>query len=136
MRLLSLNVALFETNNNLLLRFLSKQNLEILCLQEVSKKVDVSVNPDFISKNYIDRVTKNLKYSFFGQTRIIKDFHLKNFHKKENFDFDFGGFLKAGNYIKTKFRIIKKQMFILLKALPLRLQIGQIGLRVRLKRFK
>jgi len=108
MRLLSLNTALFETNNDLLSRFLSKQNLDILCLQEVSEKVDSSVNSDFISKSYIDKATKSLKYSFFGPTWMIKDFHQKNFHQKMSFDFDFGGFLKAGNYLKTKFRIIKK----------------------------
>ena len=107
MRLLSLNVAIFETNNDLLLRFLSKQNLDILCLQEVSEKVDASVNPDFISKNYIDKATKKLRHSFFGLTWMVKDFHLRNFHQKERFDYDFGGFLIAGNYIKTKFRIIK-----------------------------
>lgn len=108
MRLLSLNVALFETNNDLLLKFLSKQNLDILCLQEVAEKIDASVNPDFASKNTIDKATKKLKHSFFGLTWMVKDFHLKNFHQKENFDFDFGGFLHAGNYLKTHFRITKK----------------------------
>lgn len=108
MKLLSLNVALFETNNDALSDFLSKQNLDILCLQEVSAKIDVSANPDFVSKKSIDKVTKNLKYSLFGITWIIKEFHLKNFHKKENFDYHFGGFLKAGNYLKTRFKVIKK----------------------------
>jgi len=107
MRLLSLNVALFETNNDLLLKFLSKQKFYILCLQEVSEKVDSSVNPDFISKNYIDEATADLKYSFLDPTLLAHDFHLKNFHQKASFDYDFGGFLKAGNYLKSKFRIIK-----------------------------
>jgi endonuclease/exonuclease/phosphatase family metal-dependent hydrolase len=39
---------------------------------------------------------------------MVKDFHLKNFHQKESFDFDFGGFLTAGNYLKTRFKIINK----------------------------
>jgi endonuclease/exonuclease/phosphatase family metal-dependent hydrolase len=108
MKLLSLNVALFETNNDLLLKFLSEQKFDILCLQEVSEKIDSSADPDFISKNYIDKATLNLKYSFFGQTLLAHDFHLKNFHQKENFDYDFGGYLQSGNYLKSKFKIINK----------------------------
>jgi exonuclease III len=113
MRLLSLNVALFETNNNQLLKFLSEQKLDILCIQEMAEKVDSSVNPDFVSKDFIDRATKNLKSEFFGPTLLARDFHLKNFHKKEHFDYDFGGFLKAGNYLRTEFKIAgKKSVFL------------------------
>ncbi len=108
MRLLSLNVALFETNNDLLSGFLAKQNPDILCLQEISEKIDHTVNPDYVSKDCIDSAANNLKYSFFGPTWIIKDFHKKNFHQKASFDFDFGGFIKSGNYIRSRFRIIKK----------------------------
>jgi endonuclease/exonuclease/phosphatase family metal-dependent hydrolase len=82
--------------------------VDILCLQEVSDKIDDSANSDFVSKNHIDKATENLKYSFFGKTWIIKDFHLKNFHQKASFDYDFGGFLKAGNYLRTRFKIIWK----------------------------
>lgn len=108
MLLLSLNVALFETNNERLHEFLLQQNPDIICLQEVSGNLDPNVDPKFLSKDYIDNATKNLKYSFFGPTWEICDFHQKNFHQQENFDFDFGGFLKAGNYIRSKFKIIKK----------------------------
>lgn len=108
MRLLSLNVALFETNNKKLHDFLIKINADIVCLQEIAEKVDEGVLDEYISRDVIDKATKSLKYSFFGPTWIIKDFHRKNFHKKESFDFEFGGFLKSGNYIKSKFKIIKK----------------------------
>lgn len=108
MRILSLNVALFETNSDLLFKFLSKQNLDILCLQEVSDKVDSSADPDYISKSVIDQATQNLKYSFFSQNLILKNCHLINFHQKANFDFEFGGFLKAGNYLKSKYKILKR----------------------------
>ncbi len=108
MKLLSLNVAAFELNNKLVSSFLSKQNFDIICLQEVAGKIEESVNPDFISKDPIDEATKNLKYSTFGKTWLMRDFHLKNFHGKANFDYDFGGLLKAGNYFKTKFKIIHK----------------------------
>ncbi len=108
MKLLSLNVAIFEANNRQVAKFLSELSADIICLQEVSDKIDASANPDFVSKNWIDKATKDLKHSFFGKTWLIKDFHLKNFHQRESFDYDFGGLLKAGNYVRTKFKIIKK----------------------------
>lgn len=108
MRLICLNVALFETNNEKLYKFLLKTKPDIICLQEVADKVDPEVNPLYISKVFIDKATSNLPYSFFSPNWEIRDFHRKNFHKKESFDFEFGGFLKAGNYIKTRFKILKK----------------------------
>lgn len=108
MRLVSLNVALFETNNEKLYKFLLDQKPDIICLQEVADKVDQKVNPLYISKGYIDKATSDLPYSFFGPNWMIKDFHRKNFHQKESFDFEFGGFLKSGNYIKSRFKMINK----------------------------
>jgi len=108
MKLLSLNVAVFEPNNDSLFKFLTEENFDILGLQEVSETSDANVNPDFISKNHIDEATKNLEYSFFGPTWMVKDFHMKNFHQKASFDYDFGGYLTAGNYLKSRFEIIKK----------------------------
>jgi|WetSurMetagenome_2_1015567.scaffolds.fasta_scaffold152570_2 endonuclease/exonuclease/phosphatase family metal-dependent hydrolase len=108
MQLLCLNVALFEANNKLLLKFFSKQKFDILCLQEVAGRIDPSTNPKYISKNHIDNTTKNLKHSFFSPTLVLRDCHLKHFHQKENFDYDFGGFLEVGNYLKTKFKMLNK----------------------------
>lgn len=113
MKLICLNVALFETNNKLLSEFFARQNADILCLQEVSDKIDASANVQYVSKNAIDEATSNLQYSYFGQTWSIKEFHLKNFHKKDSFDYDFGGFIKAGNYLKSRFAIVeKKNVFV------------------------
>jgi endonuclease/exonuclease/phosphatase family metal-dependent hydrolase len=109
MRLLSLNVAIFEPNNEVIEKFLLKQNADILCLQEVTKAIDLSANPEFVSKPQIDRAAKNLKYEFYNPITILKDFQVNNFHKKENFTFDFGGFIEMGNYVKTKFEISKKE---------------------------
>ncbi|MCL5784376.1 MAG: endonuclease/exonuclease/phosphatase family protein [Patescibacteria group bacterium] len=108
MKLVSFNVALFETNNEELYEFILGQKPDLLCLQEVADKIDPHVNPAYISKGFIDRATQNLRYSFFGPNWEIHDFHQKNFHKKESFDFEFGGFLQSGNYIKSKFRMLKK----------------------------
>jgi len=108
MRPLSLNVALFETNNTGLFNFLSKIKADIICLQEITQKIDQEVDSRYLSKRHIDKATPDLKYSFFSPNWIIKDFHMKNFHKLKSFDFDFGGFLKSGNHIKSKFKILKK----------------------------
>ncbi|OGE19792.1 hypothetical protein A3J19_04085 [Candidatus Daviesbacteria bacterium RIFCSPLOWO2_02_FULL_41_8] len=108
MRLLCLNVALFETNNEKLYEFLLKTKPDIICLQEVADKLDSEVNPLYISKGFIDKATVNLPYSLFSPNWEICNFHRKNFHKKENFDFEFGGFLRAGNYFKSKFKILKR----------------------------
>lgn len=108
MLLISLNVALFETNNEKLYKFLLEQKADIVCLQEVADKIDESVDTAFLSKRFIDKATRKLQYSFFGPTLIIKDFHQKNFHQKESFDFDFKGFLKTGNLIKSKLKMLKR----------------------------
>jgi endonuclease/exonuclease/phosphatase family metal-dependent hydrolase len=115
MKLLSLNVAVFEPNNSQLVKFLSEQNPDILCLQEVAGKVDAFANPEFISKDFIDKATKELKYSLFNPTWMVKDFHMTNFHKKANYDFDFGGYLEAGNYLRTKFEIYEKSSVFVTK---------------------
>lgn len=114
MRLVSLNVAIFEPNNEKLYDFLIKQRSDIVCLQEVTSIPDQDVNPVYISKDYIDRATLNLRYSFFSPNYRIRGFRQKNFHLKENFDFEFGGFLDTGNYIKSKFKILKKSKIFVL----------------------
>lgn len=108
MLLLSLNVALFETNNEKLYEFLQNFKPDIACLQEAAEQVDPQVNPVYISRNFIDQATQKLKYSFFSPTLMLKDFHKKDFHQRESFDFDFGGFIKSGNYIKSKFKFASK----------------------------
>lgn len=107
MRLITLNVALFEKNNDKLFRFLSMQNADIICLQEVTVKVDKTTDPEFISKDTIDNVASNLVFSSFAPAWVIKDFRMKNFHKQAVFYFDFKGFLEFGSYVKSKFKILK-----------------------------
>ena len=75
MKLVSLNVAFFERNNDKLVDFLKTQKADILCLQEVIKKIDDGVDLDFISKDAIDEVSSDLKQSFlprFGFYRSSK----------------------------------------------------------------
>jgi endonuclease/exonuclease/phosphatase family metal-dependent hydrolase len=115
MKLLSLNIAVFEANNRLVEKLLSEKGTDILCLQEVTKAIDKSANPNYVSKKLIDITTKDLKFKLYNPITIMKDFHGKNFHKKDAYDFDFGGFIEMGNYIKSRFKILKKEHIYLKK---------------------
>ncbi|MBI2315181.1 endonuclease/exonuclease/phosphatase family protein [Candidatus Daviesbacteria bacterium] len=107
MKLISLNVALFETNNEKLYQFLLDQEPDIVCLQEVALSIDPKVVKDYLSKDFIDKATKKLTHSFFSSTWLSKDFHLKNFHKKEDYFIDFGGWIESGIYVKSRFEMLK-----------------------------
>ena len=109
MRLISLNVALFEANNHLLSAFLQKQKPDIVCLQEISRGLENSVNDNYMSKDTVDLATSKLKYFFYGPCSVMDDFEQKNFHGKEIFRFEFGGLLEFGNYTKSKYKIVKGQ---------------------------
>lgn len=110
MLLISLNVALFVSNNEKLFDFLLKRNADILCLQEVSEKIDETAISSYLSKDFIDKAAKDLEYSFFSPTWIIKSFRKENFHKEKKYFMDLGGFVNAGGYIKTKYKIIHSSL--------------------------
>jgi len=105
MKLLTLNVALFETNNSRLIEFLKKENPDIGCFQEVTRGLDKNVDKEYISKDIIDKGTVSLKHSFFGPTNVFGKFNMENFHGQDDFHFDPKGFLEMGNYLKSKFEI-------------------------------
>lgn len=109
MRLVSLNVALFEANNKLLSTFLHEQNADFVCLQEVTRGLEDSVIKDYESKDIVDKATSGLPYFFFGPNSIMGDFQQKNFHGKELYVFKFGGLMEFGNYTKSKHKITKAQ---------------------------
>ncbi|MFA5136683.1 MAG: hypothetical protein WC489_04800 [Patescibacteria group bacterium] len=113
MRLISLNVGLFEKNNRKLGDFLKKENADILALQEVTKKVDDTANPELISKDAIDGSTPKLHHSFFAPNSIMSDFEQKDFHGKSRFAFTIGGKVEFGNYVRTRFHMIKGQNIFL-----------------------
>lgn len=113
MKLISLNVALFEPNNKKLSSFLREQKADIVCFQEVTRGLDQLALKKYISKNSIDSASSQLKYSFFGPTEMMRSFEEKGFHKQDNFLFDPGGLLEIGNYLKSKYRILKaKNIFL------------------------
>lgn len=109
MNLISLNVAVFEKNNSQLRKFFSKYQSDFVCLQEVTKRVGDDAIEDYLSKDPIDESTRGIKYSFFGPLWIKKGFSMKNFHGKEKFEFSYGGNIEFGNYVKSKYEIVKGQ---------------------------
>ena len=112
-KLLSLNISVFDENNEKLTLFLKKITPDIICLQEVTRKVDDSALGSFISKSVIDKAAPELTYSFYAPNWALKDFKQNNFHGKKVFQHDFGGFIEYGNYIKSRFKIIEgKSIFV------------------------
>ncbi len=109
MKLVSLNVALFEKNNDALLDFLATEQPDILCLQEVTKRLDEHAIPDYISKEAIDRATPQLNYGFFAPIWALSSFEQTQFHGKEHFSFELGGMAEFGNYVKSAFPICKAE---------------------------
>ncbi len=108
-KLLSLNVALFEKNNEKLARFIMMQAPDILSLQEVTRRVDVSANREFISMNSIDVATSKLTESFFAPVWLLSKFEKNDFHGKEHFVVDFKGKIEFGNLLKSRYPITKGQ---------------------------
>lgn len=107
MKLISLNVGLFEENNSKLKQFFESQQPDIICLQEVTRRIDKNALEKYMSKDPIDEVTSNLDYSFFAPDWVMDGFEVKNFHGKDLFKFDLGGFVEFGKYIKSKFKIVR-----------------------------
>lgn len=108
MKLISLNVALFESNNDRVGEFLATQKPDIICIQEAVQKEDPGVDPQYVSMDHIAKATPELKYSYFSPNWFIKDFHMKNFHQRKSFDFEFGGFLKTGGLVRSRYKMLKK----------------------------
>ncbi len=109
MKLISLNVALFEKNNNKLESFIGNENADILCLQEVTKKIDSNASDELISINPIDAASNKLNNSFFAPIWALKQFEKCDFHGKEIFQFDLGGIAEIGQYLKSRYPITKGQ---------------------------
>lgn len=109
MRLITLNVALFEANNSKLEKFLKDQRADIVCFQEVAKEIDETVLHEYITKSPIDSATSELGYYFFGPTSIMDRFDMEGFHGHDAFHFDLGGLTEVGNYTKSKFKLNKGQ---------------------------
>ncbi len=107
MKLISLNVALFETNNLQLSEFLIEQNPDVVCLQEVTRNIDNKADKNYLSKAAIDQSTSKLTHSFYGPSMVMGDFILQNFKAGKNVIFKIGGHLEFGLYTKSVFPLTK-----------------------------
>ena len=109
MKLVSLNVALFEANNHLLTPFLIEQNADFLCLQEITRALEKTVKEEYVTKEVVDNTTPQLSHFFFGPNSIMGNFEQKDFHGKKLYQFEFGGLMEFGNYTKSRYKIVKAQ---------------------------
>jgi len=107
MKLLSLNIALFEPNTPQLIEFLTQQNPDILCLQEVVHALEPSVFKEYVTKQPIDQHMTHMPYSFYGPTYVLRSFDKKSFHGKDSTEFDLGGLVEMGNHVRSKYKIVK-----------------------------
>lgn len=108
-----LNVCQFEANNDKLSTFLSAEHSEIVCLQEVTRSVDGRAKPENASYDTINTTLHTLEYIFYAPIWVLNRIYLENFHGKDAFDFSHGGLMEFGNYIRSKYKIIKGQnMFV------------------------
>jgi endonuclease/exonuclease/phosphatase family metal-dependent hydrolase len=105
MKLISLNVALFEPNNQALADFFNEENADILALQEVTRRLDPEAQAAFVSKDTIDAAAPALTHQFFAPVMMARDFNTPHFHGHDYFAMDFGGFMDFGEYLKSKYPI-------------------------------
>lgn len=108
MKLISLNAAIFQANNERLFKFFHDQNADFVCLQEISRGLEDSVDKRYITIDPINNATQKLKYFFYGPNSIFSEFKVSNYHGTP-FSFNFGGLLEFGNYTKSRFEILKAQ---------------------------
>jgi endonuclease/exonuclease/phosphatase family metal-dependent hydrolase len=106
MKLISLNIGLFEKNNKELSAFIEEQHADILVLQEVVKRIDEKAYADVISKDTIDHASPELEFSFFSPVWILSHFEKDNFHGQEHFSYNLGGNVEFGSYVRSAFPIL------------------------------
>jgi len=112
-KLISLNVSIFDANNDGLNSFLVEYVPEIICFQEVTRNVDTSAHDRYISKDAIDKATPQLSHAFYAPNAAFKEVAIPNFHGKKLFTHDFGGVIEYGNYVKSRTKIIEgKSVFV------------------------
>jgi endonuclease/exonuclease/phosphatase family metal-dependent hydrolase len=102
MKLLCLNVSAFEETNNKLRQFFQKNAYDIICLQEVTRKVQSHAKDSYETKPIIDSQTPQLTNSFYSPNCIMESFVKPGFSA-------FGGQMDFGLYTKTLHRVKKAE---------------------------
>jgi endonuclease/exonuclease/phosphatase family metal-dependent hydrolase len=105
MRLVCLNVAVFEKNNAGVADFLAAQHPDIVCLQEVTRGVGPKVDPGYVSLEAVNAALPDLPHSFYGPLWVTKDFWCNNFHGHERFEISYGDWLEFGLLVKSRYPI-------------------------------
>jgi len=101
MKLLNLNIGIKIDNTLGVIDLISKDNYDIITLQEVMRGIDNTVFDKYNNSSIIKHKT-NFKYSFFGPLWIA-DHHEKNGIISKNF----GGFTEQGNELLSNYPITK-----------------------------
>lgn len=113
MKLLTLNIAVFEANNAKVSDYLKSEKPDIVSFQEVTRRTTTDVKLEYISIDNVDKGTKHLKHDFFAPSQIMDETRIKGFHGEEDFYFNFGGHLELGNYTKSKYKMTNAQSIFL-----------------------
>lgn len=112
MKIISLNIAAFNTatfedNNKEVVEYLSEQDADILCLQEVARALDKNAKEKFRSKELIDeKLGQRYPYRFYAPFWAID-----HFKKSDIYTEQCGGLIDLGNYILSKYPITKGEAF-------------------------
>lgn len=103
MKILTFNIGIKIDNADKVAKFIRKVNPDIVCLQEVAEHVEDSALPMFKAKLTIDTFLRKLyKYSYFG-----KVWESRGFNIKDKVEVDFGGLIRQGLYVLSKYPIEK-----------------------------
>lgn len=103
MKLLNMNVCIKLDNIKDIIELISKDEYDIITLQEVMRKIEDSAFDRYNKSNLI-KSNLDYNYSFFGPLWIA------NHHEKNNvISKDFGGLVEQGNEILSKYPIIQSE---------------------------
>lgn len=105
MKLLCLNVCQFDKNNERLEKFLNENSYDIVCLQEVTRRIEIGAIQEFVSYDSISKSTDYMESPFFAPIWALKRFYKENFHGQELFDHNMQGYVEFGNYIRSTLEI-------------------------------
>ncbi len=105
MKLLCLNVGLFLKNNQLLNKYIRREDADILCLQEVTRGLEERTDKEFITYESIIEASVDLGNNYFSPMWNIDHFRKEGFHKEDDFYIDFNGRLDFGYLTRSRFNI-------------------------------
>lgn len=103
MKLLNINICIKLDNVDSIIDLISREDYDIVTLQEVMRKVDNSVF-DLYNKDEIIKKNTNYKYSFFGPL-----WYANHHEKNKIISRNFGGKTEQGNETLSKYPIISSE---------------------------